>query len=308
MTKTGKMHERSAVLFRRQRRLIPWPILLLAALSTLFIAACGGQTSASTGGTTQAITAPQAIPAITIKAMDFSFNQPQTVPAGLVDLIFINDGSQPHQVQFARINNGNFNQFATVLKKNAGAALALATLYGGANTIDPGQRQEVILNLPQGQYASICFVTGQDNIPHYMKGMLTSFNITARTNGNSPPPRANAQVLLKDFGFVLPSSFPGGQAVLKITNQGPQSHEMDLLKLAAGKNLQDVLNFLNSKNPSGPPPFTDAGGMGALAPGYSAWLKLNLKPANYVALCFVPDMKTGKPHYMLGMITEFKVA
>ena len=33
-----------------------------------------------------------------------------------------------------------------------------------------------------------------------------------------------------------------------------------------------------------------------------------LQPGNYVAVCFVPDAKTGKPHYMLGMISSFTVA
>ena len=80
---------------------------------------------------------------------------------------------------------------------------------------------------------------------------------------------------------------------------------MAIVKLAPGKNLQDVLNFL--QKPAGPPPFADAGGLGAIAPGTSQWLKLNLQPGQYAALCFVPDSVTGKPHYMLGMAAQFSV-
>ncbi len=110
---------------------------------------------------------------------------------------------------------------------------------------------------------------------------------------------------LKDFSIVLPSSLKPGPVLLNVTNQGPQPHEMDLLKLAPGKSEQDVLKFL--QKPAGPPPFTDAGGMGGLAPGTSGWVKLNLTSGNYVALCFVPDAKTGNPHFALGMITTFTV-
>jgi hypothetical protein len=309
MTSSDKIHERGALACLGQRSLIPWMILIFAALSTLVVAACGSQTSTYGGGSAPTTTAQQAFPAITIKAVDFAFSQPQTVPAGFVDLTFINNGSQPHQVQFVRINNGNFDQFDTALKKNGpGAALALATLYGGANAVDPGLKEEVILNLPQGQYASICFVAGQDNVPHYMKGMLTPFRITGSDSGNPPPPKANAEVLLKDFAYVLPTSIPAGQAILKITNQGSQPHEMDLLKLAAGKNMQDFQNYIKSNNPSGPPPFAFEGGMGGIAAGSSAWLKLNLQPGHYVAMCFIPDVKTGKPHFMLGMLSSFTVA
>jgi hypothetical protein len=80
---------------------------------------------------------------------------------------------------------------------------------------------------------------------------------------------------------------------------------MDLLKLANGKSAQDVLTFFQKQQ--GPPPFADAGGMGALTPGMSGWLKLNLTSGNYVALCFVPDPKTGQPHFALGMMTTFTV-
>jgi hypothetical protein len=36
-------------------------------------------------------------------------------------------------------------------------------------------------------------------------------------------------------------------------------------------------------------------------------VKLNPTPGNYMALCFVPDPTTGKPHFALGMITSFSV-
>ncbi len=290
------------------RILFPVIILLSAMIATVVIAACGSQSSAPSG-TTPTTTTQQAIPKIIIKAVDFSYEQPQTVSAGLVDVTLVNNGSQPHQMQLARITNGNFDEFKTTLdKKGPGAALGLSTLYGGVNTLDPGQSGEAILNLPSGQYASICFVSGADNVAHYMKGMIIHFSVTGLPNGSLAQPKSTAEIMLKDFTFVLPNTIPAGPVILKVTNQGPQPHELDLLKLAQGKTLEDAKTFLNSNNPAGPPPFTDAGGMGALALGSSAWLKLTLQPGNYVAVCFVPDAKTGKPHYMLGMNSSFTVA
>jgi len=153
-------------------------------------------------------------------------------------------------MQLARITNGNFDEFKTALdQKGPGAALGLATLYGGVNTLDPGQSGEAILNLPSGEYASICFVSGADNIPHYMKGMITHFSVTGSSNGSVAQPESTAEVMLKDFTFVLPNTIPSGPVTLKVTNQGPQPHELDLLKLAQGKTLQDAETFLNSTNP-----------------------------------------------------------
>ena len=51
-------------------------------------------------------------------------------------------------------------------------------------------------------------------------------------------------------------------------------------------------------NPTGAPPFSDAGGMQAMMPDNSGYLHLNLTPGNYVALCHVPDAATGKGGYL----------
>jgi hypothetical protein len=57
--------------------------------------------------------------------------------------------------------------------------------------------------------------------------------------------------------------------------------------------------------PAGPP-FTEIGGMQALASGLAGWLVLDLEPGEYVAVCFVPTAE-GVPHLMLGMIQGFTV-
>jgi hypothetical protein len=38
------------------------------------------------------------------------------------------------------------------------------------------------------------------------------------------------------------------------------------------------------------------------------WVVFDLQPADYFAICFVPDPKTGAPHFDLGMIRPFRVA
>ena len=172
--------------------------------------------------------------------------------------------------------------------------------------MDPGQSQEVILTIAQGQYIMLCFVSGPDNIPHFIKGMYKFFTVNGPSNTDQvSQPQVNGQVMLRDFSIVLPASIPAGPLMLQVTNQGSQPHEMALLKLIPGKTMKDALAFL--QQPAGPPPFGDAGGMGALNPGMSGWVKLNLASGHYVALCFVPDPTTGKPHFALGMMTSFAV-
>lgn len=232
---------------------------------------------------------------------------PDTLQTGLVDITLTNQGTQPHQAQLERLNNGVTQaQVLAAFKKGPGAFLPLLSSYGGANTVNPGQSQEVILTIAQGQYIILCFVSGPDHIPHVIKGMYKFFTVTGPSNDSQvSQPQVNGQVMLRDFSIVLPASIPADSMMLQVTNQGSQPHEMDLLKLMPGKTVKDALAFL--QKPAGSPPFEDAGGMGALNPGMSGWVKLNLMSGNYVALCFVPDRTTGTPHFALGMITSFSV-
>jgi hypothetical protein len=276
--------------------------LIVASL----LAACSTNTYTSSPSTPTSQPAAS-IPHVTVRAKDFSFAMPDILPTGLVDLTLANQGTQPHQAQLTRLNNGVTQaQVLAAFKKGPDALLPLLTFYGGANTVDPGQSQEVILNLAKGQYVMLCFVSGPDHIPHFLKGMYKFFTATGPSVANQvSQPQVNGQVMLRNFSIVLTASIPAGPLMLHVTNHGSQPHEMTLLKLMPGKTMQDVLAFL--QKPAGPPPFADAGGMGALNPGMSGWVKLSLASGHYVALCFVPDRTTGTPHFALGMITSFSV-
>ncbi len=267
------------------------------------LAACSANSQGSASPTP---TSKPSLATMAITAKDFSFDMPETLQAGLVDITMTNVGTDPHQANLARLNQGvTQEQFLAALKKGPEAALPLLTFVGGPNTVDPGQSQEVILNLSPGQYVAICFVSGTDNVPQEAKGMYKFFEVKSSSNpAQVSEPTAQGEVLLKDFSFGLPNHLKAGPVLLKVTNQGSQPHEMTLMKLAPDRSVQDVLAFL--EKPAGPPPFADAGGMGALASGMSGWVKLNLTAGDYVALCFVPD-PTGKPHFAMGMITSFSV-
>jgi len=80
----------SSVGGRNIRILFPVIVLLSAMIATIVIAACGSQ-SYSPSGVTPTNSSQQTIPKITIKAVDFSYQQPQTVTAGLVDVTLVNN-------------------------------------------------------------------------------------------------------------------------------------------------------------------------------------------------------------------------
>ena len=44
-----------------------------------------------------------------------------------------------------------------------------------------------------------------------------------------------------------------------------------------------------------------------MSPGATNYVELDAQPGEYLVACFVPDVETGMPHAMMGMIGSFMV-
>lgn len=277
------------------------PLIALAAL-----AMAGGLAACTAAGASET----RSHHLLDVTAADYSYQMPTMTPlnAGLETVRLHNAGTQPHQATIMRLHDGvTYDQFAAALRQGEGPALALIDFEGGVNTIAPGATASAYSNLTSGNYALLCFVQGADGVPHLAKGMVMPFQV----NGPNLPPRApetSGSVGLHSYGFDLPAGF--GQGTYKVINNADEAHELAILKVAPGKTAQDVMAFLTAGTPpSGPPPFADAGGVGALSPGVTAFGVFHLQPGSYVALCFVPDDQAPHlPHFMMGMFQPFTVS
>lgn len=281
---------------------------------------------------------------INIAAKDFSFDLPARVPAGLVQVTMQNHGADLHHTQIGRLNDGvTFDQFHAALGKDLNAAFPLISFQGGPGVILPGASQAVMLNLTRsGTYVAVCFIAGDDGIPHFMKGMIVPFEVT----GPETPLqelKSHQTIKMMDFAYTMPDKVPAGRQVWKIINDGPQPHELILLMLAPGVTADQILAMFASEMGSGEAtpatgmdmgtpaaatptaatpvaatpaaspvaeamPFMPAGGMQALDAGLAGWLILDLAPGNYLAACDIPDPRSGRPHFELGMYKAFTVA
>jgi plastocyanin len=186
------------------------------------------------------------------------------------------------------------------------AAFALLTFVGGPTGIPPGGEQEVSAVLEPGMHVLLCFVPAPDGVPHLAKGMIAQLEVTEGASGELPA--GDAELTLQDFAFVGLDTLPAGEQVVRVTNDGPQPHEATVVRLTEGVTVPDIIGMLSaSPAPDGPPPWTSAGGVAALADGLDATMTLDLEPGNYAFVCFVPDPASGKAHVELGMIGELTV-
>ncbi|MFM8321929.1 MAG: hypothetical protein ACKOC5_13530 [Chloroflexota bacterium] len=279
-----------------------------------------GGTAMPTAGTgaqvTQALpgtgSSAASLPEVAIDAADFTFKMEQTVPAGWVQVTLTNSGVEPHHVQLMRLNtNVTYEQFQAALAQGEGPALALVEAVGGVGPIVPGGLGQVAINLPEGEYVVICFIPSPgDNIPHFAKGMVQRITVSAAQGTAAAEPQADLSITMRDYGFDIPTSLSSGPLAVKVTNEGPEWHELNIYRLAEGKTMADVVAFQSgTAEPGTPPPFIPVGGINGLSPNLYGYMLLNLEPGNYVAICNIPSAQNqGKPHFMLGMVREFTVA
>ncbi len=274
--------------------------LLLAALSvvsSLFLSS----------NLAQAAPPAQGVPEVAVKGSEYAFSGPDQIEAGWVAITFENTGKEPHHANLGRIKDGKtLDDLNAALRANPNAALALVDFVGGPGAVDPTGKQRVVINLTEGTYVFMCFLPAPDGQPHLAKGMIRPLKVVARTSqAVVQVPKADATALLRDFAFTLPSQVKAGPQTWQVTNNGPQPHELGLVKLASGKTVADVQAFL--QKPAGPPPFANAGGTGGFANGKSGLVSLDFQPGSYVAICFIPDPASDTPHFALGMIQGFTV-
>jgi hypothetical protein len=95
---------------------------------------------------------------------------------------------------------------------------------------------------------------------------------------------------------------------LAVRNDGRQPHELVMFGIAPGKTGSDIIDFLSSPAPAGPPPFVAAAGIAGIAPKATGFLDIDVPPGRYLFVCFLPDVAgKGEPHFAKGMIAEGKV-
>ena len=160
-------------------------------------------------------------------------------------------------------------------------------------------------DLSNGTYGILCFVIAPDGAPHVAKGMLGGFTVEGAAP--APIPLVDLEVELKAFQFSVPDTLPAGTHRMRVDNVGEEPHEFGVVRLAEGTTIDDVRARFAGAPPSGPPPWTYAGGLGGSSPGFGGDLTLELTPGAYALICQMPSPEFGKSHAALGMIQALTV-
>jgi hypothetical protein len=274
---------------------------LVALLAALAITGCGGDNKRS--DTTQ--TAGPVAREVSVTAREFTFEAPDTLPAGFARVKLTNQGIEPHHVIFARLDSGHVvGELLQSKGMASGKFPNWAVLLGGPNSAMPGGTTETVLELTPGNYAVLCLIPSFDGMPHVAKGMVRPLTVTSAA-GATAPPNADVVITLSDYSFTASTSITPGPHVLRVDNVAEQSHELVMVRLEPGRTVQEFAAW--AEKPQGPPPGALIGGTSPQAKGTTNYVITDFAPGEYGFICFMPDAKDGKLHLVHGMIQQFKV-
>jgi len=242
---------------------------------------------------------------IRMQAHDFAYTLPDSLPAGLTTFEMTNDGKELHQAVFFRLEGGK--RLADLLEAmKGGTEPRWAVPVGGPQGPAPGRVASATINLRPGRYAVLCVIPSGDGVPHLMKGMAKEIMVTGKGVAKAEMPKADVHVRLHDYGFELDRPLRVGKQLVQVSVAPGQPHEIALIKLMPGKTWQEFVHWV--EKPSGPPPADFIGGIAPMVGEHDAQFPLELTPGEYVFLCFIPDAKDQQPHFLHGMVKQFKVA
>ena len=243
---------------------------------------------------------------VTVTAADFSFDAPAQIPAGATTFRLVNNGTELHQAQLIRLEEGKTLGDLGKAMKSHGPLPSWVKFVGGPNGIAPGQEANATAVLAPGQYAYLCFIPSADGEIHVSKGMARPFEVSAGSVASATDfPPADVTIKLVDYGFESSQPLTAGRRTIMVENAGPQAHELVLLRLAPGMTTEDFGKWAETMK--GPPPAEPLGGVVALDKGGRGTFEVTLTPGDYGLICFVPDQKDGKPHVAHGMMKNLKV-
>ncbi len=210
-----------------------------------------------------------------------------------------NLGKENHEAQIVRLNDGvTVEQFlAAIQAAGNGEPPPIFTYEGGPGEIMPNKTSEVVLNLQQGQYMLLCFVSAPDGQPHAAKGMVLPIKVNAATGAATTLPTGKGTLALGAAnGFDLPATLPAGKSQYRVMNQGSGPRAFFIGNIPADKTIDDVNAELAKPDAPPPPWFQQSGGMDALKPNGSGVVTLDLAPGKYVAVdvAFGPDKPFAK--------------
>jgi hypothetical protein len=114
-----------------------------------------------------------------VRLQDYSFNMPESLPAGATTIKVTNVGPEPHEFNILRLEKGKTLADVTAFLSGAASGPPPFAPVGGMNGLDVGVTGYAELDLAPGKYVAICNIPSPkaEGHPHFTLGMIKEFTV-----------------------------------------------------------------------------------------------------------------------------------
>ena len=239
-------------------------VVAVALVVLLGTGACGNGTGAP--GDESSDTSVQSVDnTLRIVERDYEFEISGEPAGGTLTIAVDNSGKELHELIFTRLLDGKtFDEAKAALDTAAedvedplaGITDSDAVIddLGGAQA--PGTSFTITgPDVEAGDYVLRCNIPNADGVPHYKLGMLAQVTIAEGSGGTTP--EAGLTFTATDEKLDGPETAEAGETSIEVVNDSSASREITLLKLAAGKTMEDAGRFFESAT-EGVPDFANS--------------------------------------------------
>lgn len=257
---------------------------------SLLVATCAA--SAVVGPTAASQAPRRAAPAlpgriVDVRAGDYYFQAPDSVPAGLVTLRLTQHGKEGHMLWLVRLPAGRLvGEFQRLAARHE--PRPWATELGGPGYAGPTKSSNATYVLEPGQYVLVCYVgsgRGVDSLYHVWRGMVKPLRVTTPKGARSGKadrglmPDAVARIDTSGISWSAPLS--AGRRVIRVENRTAEWREFLLERVLPGRTVTEALAW--RRRLGTPAPVEAIGGLASLPPGASLATTLDV-PSGTVLL------------------------
>lgn len=252
---------------------------------------------------------------IDVTSVDYGYVAPDTIPSGWVTFQMKNEGSETHYFalnrlpedrSYAEFQRSYFQPIDSLLQglladkidtteaRQAAARITpdwvvnglFENLGGGVSNLAPGYTMQTTVEMEPGTYVMSCFKRSPNRKNHASQGMIRPLTVTEEGTGASPP---EPDVTIRTSGHEVTTegTFRTGKQTVAY-HVDKSSAEMDdfyssalLARIESDADVDELRQINLVQNP---PPVDFMGGLELVAPGKTAYTKLDLKPGRYAWL------------------------
>ena len=222
----------------RNRWIVALLVLALAA------AACGGDdddddAGGDTGGESTAANT------LSVEEVDYGYEFSGEVEAGTVTFAMENAGKEFHMMATCRLQDGKtVTDVADAAQSEDESAFGEVCVEGdpidqagGGQT--PGSAYEVtVKGIEAGEYAALCFLPDAEGKPHFLSGMVGSFEVAE--GDATEEPEADVTFTSTKDEAKGPEELEAGRTTIQVDVEDGAPDEVTLVKIKDGKKPADV--------------------------------------------------------------------